>query len=163
VWGRGVLLARVVQLIVKLLWEPTQNDMKSITSKRTRERGKRKNQITKKRLTQWIRAICFPGFHSWRMYFTIEESTKDKPLSIISLSQMVIEIDWVFFHFLWTTSPARTTTQRTESLASLYNNENGVRVRVKTQIKITRTCSTQMNKLLSLSSLNRSNAMHIWL
>jgi hypothetical protein len=98
--------------------------MKSSTSKRIRERRESKKQISNEDQIQRHRRFVSQGSVPKNLLL-IEESTKYVSLSTLSLSQTVTKIGRVFFCFLGTPSPAKTSTQRNNAscLALLLENK----------------------------------------
>jgi hypothetical protein len=84
--GEVLLLLRVAQSISKLLWEPTQINHKQEVREKGEEESNRKAKINTMNMT-----ICFPEVPLRRTYVSVEEFTKDRSLSTLSLSQTVIE------------------------------------------------------------------------
>jgi hypothetical protein len=108
----------VAQSMLITLWA----NSKMIASKRTRERGEKESNCIEWS-TQWHDNL-FLKVQLQIVYIRVEEYTKDRSLSTLSLSQTVMETGWSCFTTIWILRPTDLHTKYLESLASLYNQEN---------------------------------------
>jgi hypothetical protein len=109
----------------------------------------------------------FPELWFWATNDNIEESTEDRSVSTLSLSQMVIEADRVFLSFSEDIKSRKDLHTKHRSLFLVHYNL-GMRIEERkksSRIRAQELATTQEYKALSLclSNSNRSNAELVWL
>jgi hypothetical protein len=122
-----------------------------------RERGRSKSQIV-------INANTW-RFVLWgsvpRNPLPVEESTKDRSLSTLSLSQTIMETGWAFFSISGTPSPTRVSTHRIEASCFMVTTMR-MWERVRNNQSLNFAALKCASRYVSKNT-NRSNAVREWL